>query len=136
MTRNPYTDGMTNVTALPKLDPTRVARAAFVKNAIEADDRSIRYVAGRTGINPTSLGDRIRGHVAFTAEDIEAVAVVLKRDPVDFFRDYLAAGHAPAADPSAMSVKAGRFAQVHTLRHLSADAPERDADATITPLFA
>lgn len=86
-----YTHGMTNVTQLKFADPTRRARADFIKLEIEKQDRSVRYVAGKIGVNHTSLGDRLKGKVPFTAEDIERIASVLRRDPVSFYREYLAA---------------------------------------------
>lgn len=94
-----YTLGMSNVTPIRTVDPVRRNRAEFVKQAIENDDRSIRYIAGRIALNHSSLADRLKGKVAFTAEDIEGIAHVLKRDPVDFYRAYLAAKDGPNGDP-------------------------------------
>lgn len=86
---------MTNISHMPVADPIRQARAEFVDHAIDADGRSARYVAGKIGVSPSSLGQRLSGRVAFTAEDIERIAYVLKRDPVDFYREYLAAQAGP-----------------------------------------
>lgn len=91
---------MSNVTAIRALDPIRSARASFVKDAIDNDDRSVRYIAGRLGISATAMNDRVKGKVSFLAEDIEGIAHILKRDPVKFFADYLAASgpNSPLSD--------------------------------------
>lgn len=79
-------------------DRLRVARAAFVFECLVEERWSIRKASMAIGINPTSLGDRLKGDVAFTAEDIEAIARLLKRDPVEFYRDYLNAENAPTPE--------------------------------------
>ena len=94
---------MDNISHLPAVDPIRQARADFVATAIEDDGRSRRFVATRIGVNPSSLGDRLKGRVAFTAEDIEGIAHVLKRDPVEFYRAYLAATNGPEGNEWAPS---------------------------------
>lgn len=90
--------GMGNIAHIQHLDPRRVARAQFVKSAIADDHRSQRYVAGSIGLPASSLTDRLVGRVAFTAEDIEGIARVLKRDPVEFYRDYINAPNNPPSD--------------------------------------
>lgn len=102
---------MSNVTQMTGHDPQRRARAEFVKTAIDNDDRSIRYMAARIGINHTSLADRLKGRVAFTAEDLEGIAHVLKRDPVEFYRDYISVGP-EGLEPPASSVKSRALAEV------------------------
>lgn len=90
-----------NVTPLrTETEIIRARRAAYVRHEVEADGRSVRYVAGKIGVSHSSLGDRLRGKVAFLAEDIEEIAGILKRDPVEFYAAYLAAGHNPTPDES------------------------------------
>lgn len=72
-------------------DHVRAARAHFVAEAIDNDDRSHRWVAQQIGISHSALGERVKGRVSFTAEDIEGIARILKRDPVEFYGEYLAA---------------------------------------------
>lgn len=67
----------------------RRARAAFVKNLLEEDGRSARYVAGRIGISHSSMSERLRGKSPFLADELEGIAGVLKLDPVDFYREYI-----------------------------------------------
>lgn len=102
---------MSNVTQMTSHDPQRGARAEFVKTAIDNDDRSIRYMAARIGINHTSLADRLKGRVAFTAEDLEGIAHVLKRDPVEFYREYIAVGP-DGLEPPTSSVKSRGLAEI------------------------
>lgn len=45
------------------------------------------------GTNHTSLGSRLRAETSFLAEEIESIAVLLKRDPIEFYAAYLAAGN-------------------------------------------
>lgn len=111
LTRKPYTTCMSNVTQMTGYDPLRRARAQFVKTAIDNDDRSVRYIAGRIGINHTSLADRVKGKVAFSVEDLEGIAYVLKRDPMQFIREYLAVGP-EGLEPPASSVKSRELAEV------------------------
>lgn len=102
---------MTNISHLPAPDARRQARADFVKNAIELEERSVRYVAIRAGISPASLGDRLKGRIAFTADDLEGIAHVLKRDPVEFYRDYISVG-LDGLEPPTISVKSRELADV------------------------
>lgn len=78
----------------------RRARAAFIKALLDEDDRSVRYVAGKIGISNTALGDRLKGKVAFLADELEPIARILKIDPVQFYAAYLAAGtkNGPASE--------------------------------------
>lgn len=103
VTGNQYTCGMsTPQNVIPIHDSSldrRRARAAFVKAAIEDDDRSDRYVAIRAGISTSAFSDRLKGRVAFLADELEDIAHVLKLDPVDFYRDYIAAGTEKAPTP-------------------------------------
>lgn len=84
---------MSNV--IPLHDPAheqRRIRGAFVKECLDADGRSARYVAARVGISNTAFSDRLKGKAPFLADELELVAQVLKLDPIDFYRDYLTAG--------------------------------------------
>lgn len=112
---NPYTDAMTSIaTVVPLHEPghqLRRARGEFVKSLFEADGRSARYVAGRIGISNSALSDRLKGKAPFLADELELIAVVLKVDPVDFYRDYRAVGP-EGLEPPASSVKSGRFAEL------------------------
>ncbi|MEU4016222.1 hypothetical protein AB0E56_13265 [Microbacterium sp. NPDC028030] len=67
----------------------RRARGEFVEALIKADDRSNRYVALQIGLNPTSMGERLRGKSPFLADELENIARVLKMDPIDFYSRYI-----------------------------------------------
>ena len=92
----------------------RRARGAFVKSRIEEDDRSARYVAGRIGINPSSMSERLRGKSPFLADELEGIALVLKIDPVEFYRDYIAVGPA-GIEPTTSTVISGHLAPVTSI---------------------
>ncbi|QJU52966.1 hypothetical protein SCB71_06520 [Herbiconiux sp. KACC 21604] len=80
-----------NVT--PFADETRLlrrARGAFVKSMIDQEERSARFVAIRIGLNPTSMGERLKGQSPFLADELEHIARVLRIDPVKFYGDYIA----------------------------------------------
>lgn len=70
----------------------RLARGAFVRDALKAERWSIRAAAMVIGMSNTALSDRCRARAPFLAEDIEAIAIILKRDPVEFYGAYLRAG--------------------------------------------
>ena len=70
----------------------RFARASFVGNALKSERWSTRQAALALGMSHSSLGDRLKGNTSFLAEDIEDIATLLKRDPVEFYADYLAVG--------------------------------------------
>lgn len=103
---------MSNV--IPLHDPAheqRRIRGAFVKECLDADGRSARYVAARVGISNTAFSDRLKGKAPFLADELELVAQVLKIDPIDFYRDYLASGsdatpegYPPVNDPKQNSL--------------------------------
>lgn len=44
------------------------------------------------GINHTVLASRMKGETPFLADEIESIAELLKRDAVDFYREYLSVG--------------------------------------------
>lgn len=71
---------------------SRIARGAFVKHMMEHDGRSARFMASRIGISHTAFGDRLRGKAPFLADELEEIAYVFKMDPIEFYRDYIAAG--------------------------------------------
>lgn len=73
-------------------DDVRAARAAFVRSYLKAERWSVRAAALAIGTNHTSLGARVKGETPFTAEDIESLAALLKRDPIEFYGEYLRAG--------------------------------------------
>lgn len=94
-----------NVTHLHSAEQrTRIARASFVEDALRSQRWSTRAAAMRLGMSHTALGDRLKGKVAFLADDIEALANVLERDPGAFFLDYIRASDAPTA-PSTSSAE-------------------------------
>lgn len=84
---------MTNIasSAFSQRDEVRSARAAFVRDALKSERWSVRAAALAIGTNHTSLGARVKGETAFFAEDIESIAILLKRNPVEFYAEYLAA---------------------------------------------
>ncbi|WP_431862981.1 hypothetical protein [Microbacterium algeriense] len=85
---------MTNIasTDLSQRDVIRSARAAFVRDALKSERWSVRAAALAIGTNHTSLGARVKGDTAFFAEDIESIAILLKRNPIEFYGEYLRAG--------------------------------------------
>lgn len=83
----------TATTATMPQDASRVARAAFVRKSLKAERWSTRAAAAAMGTNHTSLGNRLKALTPFFAEDIEAIALILKRNPVEFYGAYLAAGN-------------------------------------------
>lgn len=93
--RKSYHRSMTNAAPTPHArDELRATRAAFVRHALEDERWSVRQAAMRTGINHTSLGSRLKGEISFLVEDLEAIAHLLKRDPAEFYAEYLhAADH-------------------------------------------
>ena len=100
----------TNVT--PIADDARLlrrARGAFVKNLIDQEERSARFVAIRIGLNPTSMGERLKGKSPFLADELEAIARVLRVDPVDFYSQYVKVGPA-GIEPTTSTVESGKFA--------------------------
>ena len=80
------------VGTLTAREETRVARAAFVHAALKAERWSVRAAAMAMGTSHTSLGARLKGETAFLADDIESVALLLKRDPIEFYGEYIRAG--------------------------------------------
>lgn len=99
---------------VPFEDPTRSlrrARGEFVKSLIDAEDRSVRYVALKAGINPTSMGERVKGKAPFLADELEAIAEVLRIDPDDFYKRYRAVGSV-GLDPTTSSVESRELAVV------------------------
>lgn len=84
---------MDNITALrSNADVARAGRAAFVHQQLKNERWSIRQAALTLGMNHTVLGSRLNGATAFLADEIESVAHLLKREPVEFFAEYLASG--------------------------------------------
>ena len=103
-----------NITPLRDAErDTRRARGQYVDQMIKADGRSARYVAIHTGINPTSMGDRLKGKAPFLADELERIAVVLKLDPIDFYRHYIAAS---AEDPRPEGPDGDQSSNVRPLR--------------------
>jgi hypothetical protein len=95
-------------------DPARAlrrARGAFVKSLIDAEDRSVRYVAQKAGINPTSMGERLKGQSPFLADELEAIAEVVRMDPDEFYKRYRTVG-SEGFEPPTDSVKSREFAGV------------------------
>jgi hypothetical protein len=73
-------------------DAVRANRANFVLKRLRGERWSNRAAAMALGMSHTALGDRTKGLTAFLAEDIEGIAILLREDPVEFFREYLNAG--------------------------------------------
>jgi transcriptional regulator with XRE-family HTH domain len=92
----------------------RVARASFIRGLIEDDDRSVRYVAQRMGVAPSTLGERLSGKTAFLADDIAAIAEVLRRNPIELYGQYLDVGLG-GFEPPTPTVKSVRLNAVETL---------------------
>lgn len=67
----------------------REIRGAFVRHALSSERWSARKAAGELNMSHTALSDRFNGNVSFLAEDIADIARLLRRDPVDFYRDFL-----------------------------------------------
>lgn len=91
----------TNANVVPIADTARMlrrARGEFVKDLLDEDGRSARYVATRIGLSPTSMSERLRGKAPFLADELEGIALVLKLDPIEFYRSYIAVG--PEGRPS------------------------------------
>lgn len=112
MAGNPYTDGMsTNVTPMQKdrARELRRARGEFIRTLIEADDRSARYVAIQIGLNPTSMGERLKGKSPFLADELEGIARALKMDPTQLYAEYITVG-ADGPEAPVMTVKPQHFA--------------------------
>ena len=86
----------------------RRMRGEFIRALIEDDDRSARYVAIQIGLNPTSMGERLKGKSPFLADELEGVARALKLDPVKLYADYISVGPA-GIEPTTSTVESGRF---------------------------
>lgn len=85
---------MSNATPIrTHIDATRVARADFVQDCLKSDRWSVRKASLALGMTHTVLGSRVKGETSFLAEEIEAIAGILKRDPVEFFAAYISAGN-------------------------------------------
>lgn len=118
----------------------RRARGQFVKELLEEDGRSARYVAGRIGLNPTSMSDRLRGKAPFLADELEGIARVLKMQPVEFYARYIAVGPT-GLEPMTSTVEewrlddeVGRIAPVTSLRTNSPRLAASDKTAVISRL--
>lgn len=60
-----------------------------MKSLIDQEERSARFVAIRIGLNPTSMGERLKGKSPFLADELEAIARVLRIDPIEFYAKYI-----------------------------------------------
>lgn len=101
LTRMSYTQGMSNITELRSAhDLTQTRRAAFVRESLTDERWSIRQAAMAIGMSHTALGSRCKGETGFLADELEAIAGLLKREPVEFYADYLAAGGAGHSGPA------------------------------------
>jgi hypothetical protein len=90
---NPYTCDMTsvaNIHAASTKHAVRVARAEFVRELIESEERSVRYVALKIGLSPSTLSERLSGKNAFLADEIEAIAPIVRKTPTGLFSEYIA----------------------------------------------
>jgi len=105
---------MTNSNVIQFEDPERSrrrARGEFIKNLIDREDRSVRYVAIKAGISPTSMGDRVKGKAPFLLDELESIAGVLRLDPVELYKDYISVG-SEGFDPPTSSVESRELAVV------------------------
>jgi transcriptional regulator with XRE-family HTH domain len=71
-------------------NPRRAARASFVHEALRAERWSVRQAALAIGLSHSALSSRMNGSTAFLADEIESIALLLKREPAEFYADYLA----------------------------------------------
>ena len=109
MTGNRYSVCMTNVTPLrDTTDPIRTARAAFVLDSLKSERWSVRQAALATGIGTSVLATRMSGTTAFLADELESIAALLKRDPVEFYAEYIAVGRA-GFEPATSTVESRQF---------------------------
>lgn len=108
---NPNTN-VTPITSAPQ--NLRRARGAFVRSLMENDDRSARYMAGKIGISPTSMGERLSGKSPFQADELEHIAVALKMEPGDFYLQYISVGP-EGYDPPTSSVESRELAPVTSI---------------------
>jgi len=84
---------MSNVTNLrPDGDATRTMRAKHIHGLLSDERWSIRQASMRLGMNNSVLATRMSGATPFLADELEKLAVLLKRDPVEFYAEYLRAG--------------------------------------------
>ena len=103
---------MATVTPLrDSTDLNRAARAAFVHDALKSERWSIRQAALAIGLTHSVLASRANGTTAFLADELEQIARLLKRDPVEFYADYINAQEVgPAVLETATStVESRRF---------------------------
>lgn len=98
-------------TASAKRD-LRVARGSFIRQLIESEDRSVRYVAKKIGISPTTLAERLAGKNSFLADEIEALAPVLGKTPVVLYSEYVGVGPT-GIEPMTSTVKVRHFEPEH-----------------------
>lgn len=73
-------------------DEIQVARAHFLNDTLKGERWSLRLLQDRTGIAKSTLASKLNGSSPILAADIELFADVLRRDPVDLYAAYLAAG--------------------------------------------
>ena len=95
MSGKSYTRDMTatNVTRLRSTDTDpRALRARFVHQLLKNERWSVRNASQTIGMTNSVLATRLNGTTPFLADELEAIAVLLKRDPVTFYADYLRAG--------------------------------------------
>ena len=90
----------------------RHARAAFIKSLIEGEDRSVRYVATKIGISPSTLSERLSGKNAFLADEIGAIASIVRMTPVGLYSEYVAVVGPTGLEPMTSTVEYGRLATV------------------------
>lgn len=67
-------------------------RGAFVKQLMDDDGRSARYMAAQIGISNSAVSDRLKGKAPFLADELEQISRVLRLNPVDFYRYYISIG--------------------------------------------
>lgn len=89
-------------------DLNRAARAAFVHDALKSERWSIRQAALAIGLTHSVLASRANGTTAFLADELEQIAGLLKRDPVEFYAEYIAVGRA-GFEPATSTVESRRF---------------------------
>ena len=82
-----------NVTDIrPEADVVRADRASHIHGLLKSERWSIRQAALRLQMNNSVLASRMSGATPFLADELEGIARLLKRDPVEFYAEYLKVG--------------------------------------------
>lgn len=141
MSRNRYGGHMSKTRTSATAEEIQSARAAYIKNHLDAERWSLRLLEGRTGVPKSTLSSRLSGATPLTFGDIELFAEVLNRDPVEFFRELrelpdqdsnLEPTHFKLARESMEVIDLAAAREQKTAAH---SAVHSDHDATVYPIF-